>query len=466
MKNVMQKFITLKMLHRIFQYTVDIFISALALFITDALFFSIDIKYTALNNFELLYVPFLTFLTLFFFTVNDVYNYQERRLDETISRTIASLAKSIVILLVLVYFANMDSSRKMLVVYGFIVSSFYLAANIVRWNAYSRVYAKTPTLLFAKKNEAAWIVARISSHTQSRYNLAGWYDEVGNLNCINVKAIKTIILGAGFAYASVSELTAFCLLNNIDLIYVPSALAIMSNGASMHTIDDIMTFSAPKFRLANENRVAKRTLDLVFSFFALLFSFPLMLAVAIAIKLDSPGPIFYKQLRVGLNNKEFFVYKFRSMRNDAEKHTGAILSTQNDARLTKVGSFIRKTRIDEIPQFINVLLGNMSVVGPRPERKIFTDVFDKKIPFYYFRHHVKPGITGLAQIFGKYNTAPEYKILYDLYYINKCQKWGVLIADISIMLQTLNIFFSRSSAEGTFDLESIKTTLTISKDNL
>jgi exopolysaccharide biosynthesis polyprenyl glycosylphosphotransferase len=227
----------------------------------------------------------------------------------------------------------------------------------------------------------------------------------------------------------------------------------------MQTIDDIMVFSTTEFRLAREEIVTKRILDITVSFLALLFFSPLMLAISIAIKFDSPGPVFYRQLRIGLDNKEFTVYKFRSMVADAEKHTGATLTAKNDPRLTKVGTFIRKTRLDEIPQFINVLIGDMSVVGPRPERKVYTQEFDKQIPFYYFRHCIKPGITGMAQINGKYNTAPEYKLLYDLYYINKCQKWGVLLVDTSIILQTVNVFFSRTSSEGAFDLYSIKATL-------
>jgi len=188
----------------------------------------------------------------------------------------------------------------------------------------------------------------------------------------------------------------------------------------------------------------------------LIITAPLMLFVAVGIKLSSPGPVFYSQLRVGKNDKEFVVYKFRSMCDNAEKNTGTILSTINDSRLTSFGSFIRKTRLDELPQFFNTLIGDMSVVGPRPERKFFTDLYEAEIPLYRFRHNIKPGITGMAQIYGKYNTAPEFKTLYDLYYINKCQRWGVLLTDISIMFQTVNVFFRSACAEGSFELDKIK----------
>ena len=455
MKNPKFTLSSFKMVHRIAQYLVDICISVMAMFITDAVFISINIKYTAWDNLDLFYMPFMTALTLLFFTINDVYNYRERRLDETITRTIASLAKSMALLLIAIYFVNFDSSRKVLVIYGTIVSGLYLSANIIRWNVYSRTHTKSATLLLAKEKEAAWVVTRISSQRFSRYNLVGWSDNIDNLPNIAVEKIEIVILGNGFDYISSAKLVAWCLENDIQLIYIPSVLNIISNGSSMQTIDDIMVFSANKFRFSHEDIFAKRLLDLLVSSFAILFSAPLMLAIAIAIKTDSPGPVFYRQSRIGLNNKEFDVYKFRSMHNDAEKNTGATLATKNDNRLTKVGEFIRKTRIDELPQFFNVLIGNMSVVGPRPERKIFTTAFEKEIPFYHFRHHVKPGITGLAQIFGKYNTAPEFKMLYDLYYINKCQKWGILLSDISIMLQTLNVFFNRDSTEGAFDLQSI-----------
>jgi lipopolysaccharide/colanic/teichoic acid biosynthesis glycosyltransferase len=166
--------------------------------------------------------------------------------------------------------------------------------------------------------------------------------------------------------------------------------------------------------------------------------------VAIAIKLDGHGPVFFSQRRVGEQEKEFDVYKFRTMSVDAEKHTGPVLAVADDPRITRVGGFIRATRIDELPQLANVLIGNMSIVGPRPERPFFVEKLKKELPEYVHRSNVKPGITGMAQVYGKYTTTPYSKLVYDLIYIQQCN----VITDLVLILKTIKVVLSRSHAEG------------------
>lgn len=179
----------------------------------------------------------------------------------------------------------------------------------------------------------------------------------------------------------------------------------------------------------------KRIFDVLMGSIALVILSPILLLFTIIIKIDSPGRVFYKQDRVGLFNKEFQVIKFRSMRDDAESG-GAQWAQKNDPRVTRVGKFIRKTRIDELPQLINVLKGEMSLIGPRPEREVFVQDLEKSIPYYRFRHSVKPGITGLAQVkypYGCSQEDAEWKHRYDLYYIKNHDLW----MDIKIAFLTV-----------------------------
>lgn len=185
----------------------------------------------------------------------------------------------------------------------------------------------------------------------------------------------------------------------------------------------------------------KRTFEIVFSIALLLFTLPVLVLTAIAIKLESPGPVFYKQERVGLNGKTFNIIKLRSMRTDAEKN-GPQWAAKNDPRVTQVGKFIRKTRIDEIPQLINVLRGDMSLIGPRPERPMFTEQFDKEIPGFKKRLAVKPGLTGWAQVNGGYEATPAEKLKMDLYYIRN-QSFRL---DLEILLRTVWVVISGSGA--------------------
>lgn len=188
---------------------------------------------------------------------------------------------------------------------------------------------------------------------------------------------------------------------------------------------------SPHFGL---NIVIKRTMDIVLSALALVLLAPVMIGIAIAIKLTSQGPIFFAQERCGLNGKTFKMLKFRSMRVDAEALTGPVWASKDDPRRTKLGTFLRKTSLDELPQFINVLLGDMSLVGPRPERPEFIQKFSKTIPNYMARHCVKAGITGWAQVHGwRGNTSLRKRIQYDLHYITHWTPW----LDIRILWMTL-----------------------------
>lgn len=190
----------------------------------------------------------------------------------------------------------------------------------------------------------------------------------------------------------------------------------------------------------------KRLFDIVVSFAGLVLLLPLFLIVAIMIKMDDGGPVFYKQERLTQNGKKFWIYKFRSMITNAEQD-GARLVSQNDERVTSVGKFIRACRIDELPQLWNILKGDMSIVGPRPERPEIAEEYMKDVPEFGLRLKVKAGLTGYAQVYGKYNTTPEDKLKLDLLYIIQRS----LLFDMKIIFYTVKIIFKPESTEGIED---------------
>ncbi|MBT2578485.1 exopolysaccharide biosynthesis polyprenyl glycosylphosphotransferase [Bacillus sp. ISL-8] len=185
----------------------------------------------------------------------------------------------------------------------------------------------------------------------------------------------------------------------------------------------------------------KYLLDVMFSLVGLIVLMPVILIFSILIVLESPGSPFYLQERLGLNGKRFRVIKLRSMRNDAEKN-GAKWAEKNDPRVTKIGLFIRKTRIDELPQLFNILKGEMSLVGPRPERPIFTEKFERDIPGFKKRLEVKPGLTGWAQVNGGYEITPKEKLNLDVYYINHAS----IILDFKIIIKTVRVVITGDGA--------------------
>lgn len=241
-----------------------------------------------------------------------------------------------------------------------------------------------------------------------------------------------------------NDILKFCYEHKLRVYVAPKISDIIVRGGQ-----DIKLFDTPLFLvkgtgLSLSQRFAKRLFDIIISFIVTVVTSPIMLLVALAIKIEDGGPVFYKQMRLTRDEREFGILKFRSMIPDAEKKTGVVLASEHDDRITKVGRFIRATRLDELPQVLNILKGDMSVVGPRPERRVFVDEFCKDMPEFAYRMKVKGGLTGYAQIYGKYNTSPYDKLRLDMIYIENYS----LLLDIKLLILTIRIMFSKESTEG------------------
>ena len=235
-----------------------------------------------------------------------------------------------------------------------------------------------------------------------------------------------------------------CINNKIILFIIPRIADVMMRGSEQIHMLYLPILKTQRYKPSIEYQIIKRTMDIVVSGIATIVLSPLFLITAIAVKSDG-GPAFYKQKRLTKDGKVFEILKFRSMRVDAEKYSGAVLSAgENDPRITKVGRIIRACRLDELPQLLNILKGDMSLVGPRPERPELQKEIEKEVPEFGLRLQARAGLTGYAQVYGKYNTTFYDKLLMDLMYISKPS----ILEDLTIMLATVKILTSKESTEG------------------
>ena len=236
-----------------------------------------------------------------------------------------------------------------------------------------------------------------------------------------------------------TEIMEFCYRNLRNVYISPEIADVVEINAKHVILDDISLISAPVKELSFEQKIMKRLMDILLSLIALIISSPVLLLCAVSIKLCDGGKIIFKQKRATKNGKVFQVYKFRTMKENVENFS----AISDDKRITSVGRIMRKYRLDELPQFINILKGEMSMVGPRPEMLENVYLYTKEYPEFAYRLRVKAGLTGYAQIAGKYNTSPKYKLVLDLMYIEKYS----LIKDIKLLLQTLIVLFKPDSTE-------------------
>ena len=241
-----------------------------------------------------------------------------------------------------------------------------------------------------------------------------------------------------------NALLKFCYSRSIRVYMMPKITDVLIKGSDQLHLFDTPILLSREYSLKVEQRIAKRIIDIICSLILLIVSAPIQIITAIAIKSYDKGPVLYKQIRCTEGEREFEILKFRSMRQDAEKDGVARLASKNDSRITPIGKFIRAVRIDELPQLFNILKGDMSFIGPRPERPEIIAQYMEEMPEFALRMKVKAGLAGYAQVYGKYNTTPYDKLKLDLSYIENYSLW----MDIKLMLLTLKILFKPESTEG------------------
>jgi exopolysaccharide biosynthesis polyprenyl glycosylphosphotransferase len=261
---------------------------------------------------------------------------------------------------------------------------------------------------------------------------------LGNIDCLgdsihDNKVDEVIIALPHASHEEVLSIVSLCDGRTVDVKVFPDLFQIMASEVSIGDLNGLPLMSIRDVSLRGWRLTLKRAVDVFFSALVMVFLSPFLLLTSLIIRIDSEGPVFYSQERVGLDGKPFPCIKFRTMRVDAESDTGPVWATKDDPRRTRIGGFLRRFSIDEIPQFINVLLGHMSVVGPRPERPLFVQQFAHDVPRYMERHREKAGITGWAQVNGlRGDTSIEERTRYDLWYI---ENWSLLL-DFKIMFKT------------------------------
>ena len=280
-------------------------------------------------------------------------------------------------------------------------------------------------------------------------------DKYNIVKCMNIsEGVENIIEECQNGYGAVvlwdipakvrNDLMKFCYGRSIRVYMMPKITDVLVKGADPIHLFDTPIYLTREYALTVEQRIAKRLIDLICALLLVVIASPFMLITAICIKAYDGGPVFYKQTRCTRGGREFQILKFRSMKVDAEKDGVARLASKNDSRITPIGKFIRACRIDELPQLFNIIKGDMSFVGPRPERPEIIEQYMEEMPEFAFRMKVKAGLAGYAQVYGKYNTTPYDKLKLDLFYIENYSVW----MDLKLMMLTLKIVLKPESAEG------------------
>ncbi|PJB29789.1 hypothetical protein CO110_03950 [Candidatus Desantisbacteria bacterium CG_4_9_14_3_um_filter_40_11] len=337
----------------------------------------------------------------------------------------------------------------------FIISWFLNTFLLSGWRVLIRelIMPIRRLLIVGTGDEGMAVAEEIQKATKSGYELVGFIGETRGENVLGQyldllrviqehKIDEAIITIPPITNQELWNIVLSCEDERVRFKTVPDIYESVIGKLETIQIETIPLIDVNIQPISGWNRSIKRGMDMVASLLTIIILSPFLLIVALLIKFDSSGPIIFSQERVGRDGNLFKIYKFRTMKTDAEQDTGPVLAKKDDERITKLGRFLRQTRIDEIPQCLNVLLGQMSLVGPRPERLFFVEQFKTTIPGYTKRFKVRPGITGLAQVNAGYDISPKSKLKYDLLYVKNYS----LILDFKLMLKTLLVIFNRKGA--------------------
>lgn len=392
-------------------------------------------------------LPLNVIVVCAFFGVYDLYSLAKKRYGEIfIGIALSAFYTFIAIMAASFFFREFSFSRSVLLLTAILELILVNCWQYGWWRIERYLDEPKNALLLGSNEECQRVLARLQREPQMNYNVQKIMSQDAEKEewLEMLPKVDLVIICQDIGLKKKAAIVMQCQKMGKKVVLVPSVYELFCSGLEINKIDDMPFFRPQYLNPSLERRSLKRLFDIFFSLFALICAAIPMAFIALLIKADSRGPVFYRQIRTGQYGQEFAVFKFRSMRQDAEVHSGPVMAGEDDPRITKVGHILRAMRLDELPQFINVLRGDMSIVGPRPERPFFVEQFKQKIPEYTFRHNVRPGITGMAQVYGKYNTTVYDKLVYDLMYVQKCD----LFTDLVIIIQTVRVLFQKSSTEG------------------
>lgn len=372
---------------------------------------------------------------------------QLRRIEVILSQFLSSFIANVVMYFIISLLAfRLVNPVAMLIMQAldFVIAILWAVCTTILYN---RIFQPWKILLIYGERPAAGLIYKVEAR-RDKYAIYDAIDVKEGLDAIGerMKHFQAVIIG-DIAVDKRNEVLKYCYQHKIRTYVIPKISDILLMGADRIHIFDTPFSLVKGYALSFDERLRKRILDLAVCIPLAIVSLPFMLIIALIIRLYDGGPVFYRQTRLTKDDREFTIIKFRSMKIDAEDDGEAILSPKNDPRITPFGRFIRATRLDELPQIINIIRGDMSLVGPRPERPEIAREYTEEMPEFVFRTRVKAGLTGFAQIYGKYNTVPYDKLKLDLFYIENYSVW----MDIKLIMMTLKTMLKKDAAEGVME---------------
>ena len=399
--------------------------------------------YSAVNIISIrAFVPYVIIAYLLLFFVYRLYEVGGVDFYETFLGIFFSCFIIFILGFALSFFLRAFAVPRTVIIYSFIIQIILLA--ISHW-VVSKVYIKVSlplkVLLLSKDEGMAKVVLEYLENirvgkTTVEIMLIEDNDFIKKVENA-LSRFEMFVLDDSFTTDEKFKLLEFFANKNKPVYLVPGVYELLLLNPRVHFVNDLTLFEINFVNISGVERIVKRVIDIFVSLIALTVFSPVIVVVSLSIIFDSGRPVFFLQERAGVNGKVFKTIKFRTMIKDAEKYTGAVLSSENDPRITRVGRFLRKTGLDEIPQFINVLKGDLSVVGPRPERPELMGKIQKDTPNFDMRLKIKPGITGFAQLHGKYDTPSDDKLKMDLLY---AKQKNAILTDIYVMFNTVKLF--------------------------
>ena len=390
-------------------------------------------------------IPWISILTGFIFLMFDLYsNWRRKSIQDLILSIFLAVFALSLITMAFSYLDRGSAFPRSVILIGAILQvAFITLSRSIVWYLSKRAFGSQRVLVIAKDSKEGSMMA------QKLIQQKGWFSvhefvSIDKLSEVEskLKYIDVVLVSPNIPQKA--KIINLCVKCGKEILIVPDLSELFLLRSEPQQIDDMLVLSIRPHELNPRQLFFKRALDITAAVVLLTIFFPIMIALFIAIPLLTKGPALFKQERLGKDKESYLVLKFRSMIPNAEKVSGPVLATDRDPRITRIGSFIRATRLDELPQLINVLNGSMSLVGPRPERLFFVSQFEETIPHYSYRMSIKPGVTGLAQVMGRYSTTVEDKLRLDMMYMHS-YSFGL---DLKILFRTIKVVLKREQASG------------------